>query len=241
MRNHTVPRAISGVLYAEDFDEPLVQPARAPSAGPDILIEPEVVAPTFSLDELRAATAQAHEEGAESARRAADQSSVAQRAMALAALAEQLAITHKQSARIVEQALDSVTCTALSMLAVALPALCANHAEAELRALLHRVLPPMRQVPELQIRLHPDLREAIENESSIVLEGSGTRVTWINSVKLAPGDIAITWQNGGALRDTGATCIAIRDAVLDLLDPGPVAVACDNKPEACVAETELES
>lgn len=231
MRTHTVPRAISGVLYAEDFDEPLVQPLRKSPAGSTILIEPEVIAPSFSLDELRAATEQAHEEGSEAARQAAEQSSTAQRAMALASLAEQLAMTQKQSARVVEQALDAITCTALSLLAVALPALCASHAEAELRALLHRVLPPMRQVPELQIRVHPDLREAIEDETSAVLEGSGTRVTWINSARLAPGDIAIAWQNGGALRDTGATCIAIRDAVLALLDPVPIIAPTDHEPE----------
>ncbi len=218
MRSHTVPRAISGILYAEDFDEPLLPPVRMPSA---VLIEPEVVAPSFSLDELRAATEQAHEEGMECARHAAEQSSAARHAVVLAALAEQLTATQKQAAEMVEQALDAVTCTTLSLLAVALPALCASHAEGELRALLHRVLPPMRQVPELQIRVHPDLREAMEDETRTMLEGSGTRVTWINSAKLAPGDIAIAWQNGGALRDTGATCVAIRDAVLALLGPEP--------------------
>jgi imidazolonepropionase-like amidohydrolase len=221
MHSHAIPRAISGVLYAEDFDEPLLPPLRTPSV---VLIEPEVAAPSFSLDELRAATEQAHEAGMEYARHAAEKSAASQRIMALAALAEQLAATQKQAARMVEQALDGVTCTTLSLLAVALPALCASHAESELRALLHRVLPPMRQVPELQIRVHPDLREAIEDETRTMLEGSGTQVTWINSAKLAPGDIAIAWQNGGALRDTGATCIAIRDAVLALLDAGAASV-----------------
>ncbi len=209
---------ISGVLYAEDFDEPSPQQDMLRSIRPVPAVEPEFISPSFTLDELRAATEQAHEEGREAERHATAHTMAAQRNAALVTMADQLSITQQQSRRIVEEALDAIAQTTLSLLAVALPALCANHAEGELRALLRRLLPPTRQLQELHIRVHPSLREAVENETNIVLEGSGTQVSWTESSKLAPGDVAIAWKNGGALRDTAATCAEIHLAVLTLFD-----------------------
>jgi flagellar assembly protein FliH len=213
--------SISGVLYAEDFDEPLLKPEPAHAAGPapEPEPEPEIVAPSFSLEELRAATEQGIEEGRAIERRAAGLSLEAQRNAALASLAEQLSLAQEQSGKLVEQALEAIARTSLSLLAVALPALCASHAETELRALLQRVLPPARQLAELNVRVHPALRSAIEQETSALLEGSGTQVTWTDSAKLQPGDITIAWQNGSALRDTGAICADVHKAVLALFDP----------------------
>jgi hypothetical protein len=212
------PSAISGVLYAEDFDEPLLREKNARTAGPPPTVRPEVIAPSFSLDDLRAATDQAHEEGRELGRETITQSLVVQHNAALSSLAEQLALSQEQSRQIVERALDAIAQTALSILAVALPALCANHAEDELRALLRRVLPPTRQLPELHIQVHPALREAVEGEVGVVFEGFGTKVTWTESSKLALGDIAVTWQNGSALRNTADTCAQIHNAVLALFN-----------------------
>ena len=218
MRAHGFPSAVSGVLYAEDFDEPLPRHAAVQPASPLPAVEPEFISPTFSLDELRAATDQAHEEGRIAERSVIANAVSAQRNAALVSLAEQLCMTQHQSRQIVEAALDSIAQTTFSLLTVALPALCAGHAEDELRALLRRLLPPIRQLPELHIRVHPSLRDAVEEETSTVLDGSGTQVTWTESTKLAPGDIAIAWQNGGALRDTAATCTGIRNAIVALLD-----------------------
>ena len=209
---------ISGVLYAEDFDEPSPQQDTLRSVRPVPAAEPQFIPPSFTLDELRAANEQAHEEGREAERRATAHAMAAQRDGALVSMAEQLSIAQQQSQRIVEQALDAIAQTTLSLLTVALPALCANHAEDELRALLRRLLPPTRQLPELHIRVHPSLRQAVEDETRIVLEGSGTQVSWTESSKLAPGDVAIAWKNGGALRDTAATCAEIHLAVLKLFN-----------------------
>ena len=206
--------SISGVLYAEDFDEPTSQHAGVRTAGPLPPAEPEFLSPSFTLDELRAATEHAHAEGREAERLLTAHALDTQRVAVLTTLAEQLSETQQQARRTVEEALDGIAQTALSLFAVALPALCANHAEGELRSLLRRLLPPTRQFPELHIRVHPSLREAIEDETKLVLEGSGTQVTWTESIKLAPGDIAIAWQNGGALRDTAATCSDIAKAIL---------------------------
>ena len=220
MHAHAFSSAISGVLYAEDFDEPLLPAARGGSDPAPAIAEPELIEPLFSLDELRVATEEAHENGREVERRAAALSNETRRGAALAALAEQIALTRAQCAEQIEQALDAIAGTTLSLLAAALPALCAARAPDELRAMLRRVLPPARQAPELQIRVHPSLREAIERETAALLDGSAARVAWMNSAKLLPGDIEISWQNGAALRDTAATCAAIRNTVLALFDDG---------------------
>ncbi len=220
MRKHALPTAMSGVLYAEDFDEPLLQ---APCLTPVMAraaAQPETVVPSFTLGELRAAAEEAHQRGRDEALRETAASIASQRNLAAQNLAGQLSATQEQSARIVEQALGMIARTTLSLLSVALPALCADHAEAELRALLHRIVPPMRQQPELQIRVHASLRAVLEEETKSLLEGSSTCVTWASSSKLMPGDIAISWQNGGALRDTASTCNFIRDAVLALFEAG---------------------
>ncbi len=220
MGKFALPPSMSGVLYAEDFDEPLLQaPAQAPAAARPAP-EPEKSAPSFSLSELRAAAEAAHQRGRDEALREAATSMTTQRNLAAASLVKQLAATQQQAAQAVEQALSMIARTSLSLLSVALPALCADHAEAELCALLHRIVPPMRQQPELHIRVHASLRAVLEEETAAMLEGSGTHVTWTSSSKLMRGDIAISWQNGGALRDTASTCDYIRDAVLALFEAG---------------------
>jgi len=220
--------AISGVLYAEDFDTP--SPPHPPA--PPQPREPEIIVPSFSLGELRAASDQARQEGQEAAHLAMDRSMTAQRDTTLAALAEQILLSWSQSARIVEEGMNAIAGTVFSMLAVALPALCATHAEGELRALLHRILPPMREVVELHVKVHPSLREAVEQEVETILEGSGTRLDWSSSSKLEPGDISVTWQKGGALRDTGAICSAISQAIFALFEQQPKTLVPEVQPEA---------
>ena len=209
------------MLYAEDFDEPLLPEASAEAAAAPAPSEPELIDPRFTLEELRAATEQAREDACQAERSAAATLLAAQRGAALATLAEQVSLMQADAAGRIEEALDALARTSLSLLSAALPALCAGHAQGELRALLQRVLPPLRQLPELQIRLHPSLREAVEDETGALLEGSGVRVTWTESAKLRPGDIAVSWQNATALRDTAAICAEIHQAMVALFGPGP--------------------
>nr|WP_321984940.1 hypothetical protein [uncultured Lichenicoccus sp.] len=210
--------SISGVLYAEDFDAPSAPIAKGATRRPDA-VEPELIVPSYSLAELQAATAHAHEEGRLIERREAATTTSAQRDLAVSTLMQQMTETRQQATRAVDQALQMLAGTTLSLLAAAVPELCGRHASAELHALMRRVLPPMRQIPALSIRLHPSMREVLEQQVDGLLLDSGTEVIWIEAPALAAGDIAITWQNGSALRDTAAIGAAIRDAVLSMLDP----------------------
>ncbi|WP_428391460.1 hypothetical protein [Lichenicoccus sp.] len=220
MSRYPFSSATSGVLYAEDFGEPLVpQPHKtAPAAAK---VDSKAVLPSFSLDELRAAAERARAEGRDAERLASAQLQAAQRSAALAGIAEGVHAAHSQAGRLVEHGLDAIACTTLAMLSAALPALCVSRAETDLRNLLRHILPPARHLPELHIRLNPSLRPALEEEATSLLEGSAVRVIWTEVDKMMPGDVAVSWQNGSALREINATCASIRDAVMTLLDDRP--------------------
>ena len=220
MSRYPFSSATYGVLYAEDFGEPLV-PA-APKAAPAAAkAESNAVLPSFSLDELRAAVERARIEGGDAERLALAQSQAAQRSAALASIAQGVHAAQAQAGQLIEQGLDAIACTVLGMLSAALPALCVSRAETDLRNLLGQILPPARHLPELYIRLNPSLRQAMEEEATSLLEGSAVRVIWTEVDKMMPGDVAVSWQNGSALREINATCASIRDAVMTLLDDRP--------------------
>ena len=218
-RTHHASAAVSGVLYAEDFDAPPAQVPRSTGRAAPVS-EPEVIIPTYSVAELHAATVRAREEGRQLERTEAAAANAARSGAALTELAGQVAQTQQQAAAAVDKALHALAGTTLSLLAAAVPDLCRRHAAAELQALMRRVLPPLRQVPSLSIRLHPAMRPALQEQVATLLLDAGTDVTWIESATFAAGDIAVTWQNGCALRDTASIGAAIRDAVLSLLVPG---------------------
>ncbi|WP_428377482.1 hypothetical protein [Lichenicoccus sp.] len=229
-QNRKQAGSVSGVLYAEDFDAPVIPIAQGAARRPET-VEPELIVPSYSLAELQAATTHAHEQGRLIERREAAATASAQRDLALSALMLQLTETQLQATRAVDQALHRLAGTILSLLAAAVPELCRRHSAGELHALMRRVLPPMRQIPALSIRLHPTMRAALQEQVGPLLLDSGTEVTWIEASTLAAGDIAITWQNGTALRDTASIGVAIRDAVLSMLDPETTKLAepCDDQ------------
>ena len=207
--------AVTGVLYAEDFDEIPAKTVPALTKAPTAL-EAQAILPSFSLEEMRAAVEQARDEGGRAERLSSANAHSAQRGAALAAVAEQLRLAHDDASVIVEREQAAVARSVLSLLSAALPALCASRAEVEVRALLARMLPSTRQLPELHIRVNPALRPVVEEELANLIEGSGTQVIWTESPKMLPGDIAVSWHNGVASRDTAAICASIRDAVMAL-------------------------
>lgn len=210
--------SVSGVLYAEDFDAPVSPVAKGNARGP-VVAEPELIVPTYSLAELQAAAAHAHEEGRLLERRESALTASVERNSALAALRLQMSEMQQHATRAVDQGLQMLAGTTLSLLAAAVPELCRRHSPGELHALMRRVLPPMRQMPAMSIRLHPSMRASLEEQVDILLLDSGTEVTWIEAPAMAAGDIAISWQNGAALRDTAAIGASICDAVLSMLEP----------------------
>lgn len=219
-RVHLRECVIAGVLYAEDFDHIATEPAAVRSGSASIDTDSRLMTPSFNLDELQAATRQAFEDGRNIERRERQDSLDRQLASCLSSLKTQIAESESGSAQMIESGLFEIARMSLAMVATALPTLCAMHAEDELKFVLQQMLPAVRRMPELRIRVHPNLRESVEREIRLALDETTTRTVWSESDTLRPGDITVAWQNGTALRDTEATCSAIRDAVVALFQDG---------------------
>ena len=63
-----------------------------------------------------------------------------------------------------EGAVEALARTVLSLLAGALPALCARHGEGEVRAVLRALLPALQAEPRVSVRLHPRLVPGVQAE-----------------------------------------------------------------------------
>ena len=212
MRSHS----LSGVLYAEDFDAP--EPGAAPRAAQPTPVpaEPVVIEPTFSLTDLQRATERARQEERMVARQQAEQDAAVLRTQALVQLADTVAQSRSEAARIAAEAADATAQTVLAAVAALLPGLSATYGQAEAAALLRLLLPGMANEPRLTVRAHPVLVASLRRETGALLEAGNTVVEWIDSETMVPGDIAVRWQDGSMIRDTKALCAEIHA----LLMPG---------------------
>lgn len=209
MRN----RALSGVLYAEDFDMPLAVVAPPPP------VEPIVVEPTFSLTELRQATERAEQDGRELERHAADQCVSAIRADALVRVLDALNAGQADRARLMTEVATATAGTLRAMVAAVMPAFAASRGHDEARALLGVLLPSMSHEPRLTIRAHPTLLEGLREDMTGILEDSPATVDWIGSNSMQPGDISIRWQDGMLIRDTQNLCTQVQNLIMPDLAP----------------------
>ena len=205
MRSHS----LSGVLYAEDFDAP--EPASPPRAAQPMPVpaEPVVIEPTFSLTDLQRATERARQEERMAARQQAEQDAAVLRTQALVQLADAVAQSRSDAARIAAEAADATAQTLLATVAALLPVLSATHGQAEAAALLRLLLPAMANEPRLTVRAHPELVTSLRQETRTLLEAGNTVVEWIDSETMVPGDIAVRWQDGSMIRDTNALCAQV--------------------------------
>jgi flagellar assembly protein FliH len=175
-----------GVLFVEDFDEV----ARIEDEPP------EIIAPHYSAEDLEAAREEGRAAGAEEARSDCEVIQSALCAAALAAIGDGLASARDQVKRVAESRAEEIAAAILALLGAALPAAASRLAPQEITALLDMLLPPLCQMPEVRVRVHPDLLERISAHVAIY-DG----VTAIADAALAPPDVAVTWQDGHARRD----------------------------------------
>lgn len=206
--------SLAGVIYAEDFDAPVEMPAPQPPAPPP---EPMISAVEHAA-ELAAARAAGREEGLEAARGEIATVQGELRLAALQAIADGLGAARGAAARIAQVNAEAVAGTLLATLAAALPALCARHAEAELRAVIEAVLPLLGSEPQVSVRCHPDMVQFLRGEIDQLDPDLASRVTIAPSEQMQAGDIRIGWHDGCAVRDTRAITAAIRAALPPLSD-----------------------
>jgi flagellar assembly protein FliH len=198
-----------GLLYAEDFDAP-PRPPPAPVAVAEP--EPVIVEPTYSEADLAAARADGRSKG----RMEADHGVAALHAKMLGEIARGLAEARADTRDAAAAAAEAVARTMLSALAACLPATCARHGEAEIRAVVRAVLPGLRDEPRIAVRVNPLMLPAMAEEIAALDAEVAAIVVVLPAEQLPPGDVRVTWQDGAAVRDTGRVRAAVADALAAL-------------------------
>ncbi len=205
------PAAPAGVLFAEDFDQP-------PPAPPPV---PEAARPVFSVEDLAAARDAARAEGRELGLAEATAQHEAALDAASRAVAAQLAGLRGEARARAEAAAHAVAQMLLDILAALFPTLCARHGAAEAEAVLRAILPGLGGEPALGLRANPRLLPGLRAELARIDPELAARTDFIPSEIAAPGDIAMSWQHGGAARDAAS----LWDAVAHALAPAGLHLA----------------
>ncbi len=202
MVNH---RGVLGVLYAEDFDAeaPAHQPAPQPTEAPE---------PVFGLAQLDAA----RQEGVAAGRQEAEHGLLAARLQTLTLIAKGLSEARAEAAVLAEDTAAAVSGCMLSSLMACLPALCASHGAAELRAMTRRVLPALVDERRVTIRANPHMLPMLQEEIACLDQELADIMVLIATDAIPPGDVRIAWQDGAAIRDAGLARAAVTDALAAL-------------------------
>ncbi|MBN9563701.1 MAG: hypothetical protein J0H14_23710 [Alphaproteobacteria bacterium] len=217
------PRRVGAarMLFAEEFDlAPGVTIIEAPVA------EPEIIAPVFTAADVEAARDTGWAEGRETGLTEAEAASAAIAREAIAAIGAQLGNAAEVAARLAEQAAEEIARLLLDTVMTLLPALCARHGEAEVRAVIRAVLPPLTREPSITVRISPLIATAAEEEIARLDPELVQRVRLIPTETMAAGDIRVAWNDGMAVRDTRS----VYDEVVAVLS-GLGLLVGDRKPE----------
>ena len=181
-----------GALFAEDFDRPETAP------------QPEAVAPVFSASELAAEREAAWHDGHVAGLQDAAASDAAATRHAIGAFAEQFAAECAVAVARAEESAEAIARLLLDSLAAAFPALCARYGDAEVRAIVRKVLPALTQEPTITVRAHPRTAVAVAQEMARLDPDLVAHVQPVECDGMPPGDVRITWRNGTATRDAAA-------------------------------------
>lgn len=197
-------KATSNLIFAEDFDRP--RPAKPP---PD----PKPVEPVYSAAELQEVRTEALREGHATGSAESDAAMEALARNALIIIAERLDTARAEAAAIAEEAAEAVARLMMDAFAAAFPALCARHAEAELRAIIGAVLPRLQEEPAITVRASPHMTEALKHEISLLDPELLDRVGFVPTDEVPMGDLRIAWRAGGARRDTAGLWAEIENVL----------------------------
>ena len=205
---HTSRLALFGALYGDDFDAPPVAETPEP-AEPE---PPVVVEPVYSAAALDAARM----EGQEAGRIACERGLAATRVHMLGLIAEALGAAQAEAAISAEAFAAMVARTMLSAVAACLPTLCAQHGEAELRAVARALLPSLVDEPRITITVNPVMIPALTEEISLFDAAMLDRVVFLPMAALPPGDLRVGWRDGGAVRDAARVRMEVESVLAKL-------------------------
>jgi hypothetical protein len=210
---------MSRSLFAEDFDFREPVPEDVPRSVAAAEISPDVV----PLAEHHSKCARAWAEGQKAGVAAARADQHAKVLATLGNLEDAIAAMHDAwlaEARTIAEGLAGLLC---GCLASAFPQLCANHGEAEVKAIVADILPELAQEPD--VALHIAASQAMTVTS--FLDGADrkfARVRVVPDAVMPEGDFRLEWSRGEARRDARDVWnrIATILALQGLIQPGGV-------------------
>jgi len=155
--------------------------------------------------------ANAREEAYAEGLKAGEQNAASMATQTIAAAAGTLATQTAQMARALDEARaahhDDAVDLALSVGRKLALHLVARFPLAELQALVSECLPNLNGVPHLVIRCHPDLADAIRDDTTAQMSHSGFsgRLVVMGDPDIRLGDGRLEWVDGGLVRDIAET------------------------------------
>jgi len=226
--------AVKKFMFDLDFDAE-AESAAAPSgsgsetAEPEAPAEPETPPAVHTEADLAAARADAYQQGYDAGlstghdqgRAAAETEADAAAREALTRVAQGLdrlcADLDAAEARRDREALE----LAVTMVRRLFPEVQRRYGLTEVENLIQATLGRLRETPQVVVRAHPDTLAHLESRADALAAESGYdgKLRLLAADDMAPGDVAVTWSDGSARRDTAGVWAEIDAAVRDALGP----------------------
>jgi flagellar biosynthesis/type III secretory pathway protein FliH len=204
-------------MFDRSFDvETTPKPApKVKEAAPE-KVEPEVVVPTFSEEELNAARGKAFAEGKEEGRMEATASTEREVLVALNGIGDRLkdltAAQEKANASVMENAIA----VAVSIARKVFPALNERHGFAEIERMVTTAIGRILEEPKVVIYVNGKLTDPIRERLAPIAAKTGFKgeISVEGLDDIIVGDARVEWMGGGAKRDLDALWREI-DAIIE--------------------------
>lgn len=213
-RHAASPERPRRVLFGESFDPP---PAPQPAA------EPEIIAPTFTLEDLELARADAFAEGRKAGAAEAEASLVARQAAALEGCATAIAASAAEARRAAETTIASLARTLIGALATVLP----DHARSLLPSRVERFVADLRadlgSEVVLDLAAAPQTAALLETSLATARQGFASLepLRLHRDASLPATEVRIRWGSAEAVIDPAAVADAMRRLLGEVLTASP--------------------
>lgn len=209
---------ISGILFAEDFDDPIAE-TLTPRI-PDPIIEPASIESTFTRLDLETARKEAFGAGQQAARDSILDQQQADIARLLGQIESKLDHASLSLKTSIEDTIGSLTKLILAALAATLPSMASRHAANDVGAIVHDLLLAMTPETAICITVAPAMVDAVRTALAHMPPSTARRVAIASDDAIDVGDTHIAWNHGLATRSTRQTHEAITRILsqLGLLD-----------------------
>jgi flagellar assembly protein FliH len=204
-------------LFEDDFASPQ-DAARARGRLAQAAPEPEVIAPSFTAEELAEARTEGVAEGRAAGIAEAHAGIEARLAAALETIATRLGEARREAAVTAELATGALAATTLDLVARALPRAAAAHARPGCAELAESLLAKLSGVERIAIRLPPELARALAPrlEAAAAAADFTGRLDVIPTDGMVAGEMRISWPGGEARRDPASLAEAAGDVLRQL-------------------------